>query len=72
MNAKLQTVCANVKAAGITLYTIAFQVTDPTIQSVLSQCATGVPFYYNAQTNADLTAAYASITTQVTQLALVQ
>jgi Mg-chelatase subunit ChlD len=70
-NTKLTRVCANAKAAGITLYTIAFQVTDTTIQNVLSQCATGVPYYYNAQTTADLTAAYASIAGQVTKLRLV-
>lgn len=71
-NSKLVNVCAAVKAAGITLYTIAFQVSDATIQSVLSQCATGVPYYYNAQTNADLQAAFNSIGAQLTNLRLVQ
>lgn len=71
-NAKLVKVCTAVKAAGITLYTIAFQVTDATIQNILSQCATGVPYYYNAQTNAELQAAFTSIGAQLTNLRLVQ
>ncbi len=71
-NSKLVNVCTAVKAAGVTLYTIAFQVTNSTIQNVLSQCATGVPYYYNAQTNADLQAAFSSIGAQLTNLRLVQ
>jgi hypothetical protein len=71
-NDKLAKVCAAAKTGGLTLYTIAFQVTDTTIQNVLSQCATGVPYYYNAQTNADLQAAFTSIGAQLTNLRLVQ
>ncbi len=71
-NDKLVKVCTAVKGAGITLYTIAFQVTDTTIQNILSQCATGVPYYYNAQTNAELQAAFTSIGAQLTNLRLVQ
>ncbi|MGA8169666.1 MAG: TadE/TadG family type IV pilus assembly protein [Methylocystis sp.] len=71
-NTMLATVCQNVKNAGITLYTIAFNVSDPTIMNVLSNCATGAPYYYNAQTNADLAAAYAQIAQQVNALRLVR
>jgi hypothetical protein len=71
-NAKLVNVCTAAKAAGVTLYTIAFQVTDASIQNILSQCATGVPYYYNAQTNAELQSAFASIGAQLTNLRLVQ
>jgi Mg-chelatase subunit ChlD len=71
-NAKLVKVCTAVKGAGIQLYAIAFQVTDATIQNILSQCATGVPYYYNAQTNADLQSAFTSIGQQLTNLRLVQ
>jgi Flp pilus assembly protein TadG len=71
-NSKLINVCTAAKAAGVTLYTIAFQVTDSTIQSVLSSCATGTPYYYNAQTNSDLQAAFTSIGQQLTNLRLVQ
>jgi hypothetical protein len=71
-NDKLVKVCTAVKAAGVKLYTIAFQVTDTAIQNVLSQCASGVPYYYNAQTNADLQSAFSSIGQQLTNLRLVQ
>jgi hypothetical protein len=71
-NEKLMRICTAAKAKGVTLYTIAFQVTDATIQNVLSQCATGTPFYYNAQTNSDLVSAFTSIGQQLTNLRLVQ
>lgn len=71
-NDKLVKVCTAAKAAGLTLYTIAFQVTDSTIQNILSQCATGVPYYYNAQTNAELQQAFTAIGAQLTNLRLVQ
>lgn len=70
-NAKLTQLCANVKNAGVQLYAIAFQVSDAAIQNVLSQCATGTPYYFNAQTIADLQTAFASIGAQVTKLRLV-
>jgi Flp pilus assembly protein TadG len=71
-DAKLVKVCTAAKAAGITLYTIAFQVTDSKIQNILSQCASGVPYYYNAQTNAELQAAFTAIGAQLTNLRLVK
>jgi Flp pilus assembly protein TadG len=71
-NTKLATTCANVKNAGIQLYTIAFDVTNTTIQGVLRQCASAPANYFNAQTNADLQTAFASIGMQVTQLRLVR
>lgn len=71
-NDKLVKVCSAAKAAGVKLFTIAFQVTDAAIQNVLAQCASGVPYYYNAQTNADLQTAFASIGQQLTNLRLVQ
>lgn len=70
-NAKLANVCTNVKGAGIQIYTILFQVSDATIQSLLSQCATTPSAYYNAQTNADLQAAFVSIGMQINKLRLV-
>ena len=71
-NDKLVKTCEGVKKAGIMLYTIAFQVTDATIQNLLSQCATGVPFYYNAKTNGELQAAFSSIGSQINNLRLIR
>jgi Flp pilus assembly protein TadG len=64
--------CANVKAAGIKIYTIAFQVTDPTIKNVLSNCASGPPFYYDASTMSGMTSAFTSIGQSLTAVRLVR
>ncbi len=60
-NAKTLEVCTNIKAAGIEIYAIAFDVTDASAQTLLSQCASGPPFYYNALTVADLQSAFHKI-----------
>jgi Flp pilus assembly protein TadG len=65
-------ICTNVKAAGIKIYTIAFQVTDPTIKSILSTCASGPPFYYDATTVTAMTSAFASIGQSLTAVRLVR
>lgn len=53
--------CTKMKAAGIEIYTVAFDVTDPTVNSLLSSCASGPPFYYSASTVSDLSSAFSSI-----------
>jgi Putative Flp pilus-assembly TadE/G-like len=60
-NAKTLEVCTNIKAAGIEIYAIAFEVTDPAAQDLLSHCASGPPYYYNAMTTADLASAFHKI-----------
>jgi Flp pilus assembly protein TadG len=60
-DAKTLAICNNIKAAGIEIYAIAFEVTDPSAQTLLSQCASGPPFYYNAMTVADLQEAFQKI-----------
>jgi Putative Flp pilus-assembly TadE/G-like len=60
-NAKTLEVCNNIKAAGIEIYAIAFEVTDASAQTLLAQCASGPPFYYNAVTVADLQGAFHKI-----------
>ncbi len=60
-NAKTLEVCTNIKAAGIEIYAIAFEVTDASAQTLLSQCASGPPYYYNAMTTADLAQAFQKI-----------
>lgn len=70
-NSRLTDLCKNVKASGVTIYTIAFSVTDTTIKNLLSSCSSGPPYYYNAQTTDDLTAAFASIGAQLTAVRLV-
>jgi von Willebrand factor type A domain len=64
-------VCTNIKAAGIDLYVIAFTVTDQTALSMLQACATGPVYFYNTNTIADLTSAFQTIGTSLTQVRLV-
>jgi len=66
-NTKLLQVCDKVKADGIQVYTIAFEVTDSTIIDVLTQCSSGPPFFYNAHTIADLTGAFHNIGAELTR-----
>jgi Mg-chelatase subunit ChlD len=65
-NQKLRQVCQNIKAKGITIYTIAFDVTDSSIKNLLANCASGPPFYYDASTNQALSNAFTSIAGQLT------
>lgn len=71
-NAKVLETCQNIKDKEIQVYTILFDVTDSTIQSVLAQCSSGPPYYYNAQTVGDLQGAFASIGSQLTGARLIE
>ena len=53
--------CTNIKADNITVYTVAFSVTDTTIKNILRNCASQSQNYFDATTAGDLTAAFARI-----------
>ena len=67
-----KTVCQNIVNAGITVYTIAFQVNNPNIQSILLNCATTPTNYYNATDIVSLSGAFKSIGGSLTQAHLTQ
>ncbi len=67
---RLRQVCANMKAKGVSIFTIAFAVTDANIKNTLANCSSGTPFYYDAQSEAALTTAFASIASQLTAVRL--
>jgi len=69
---KLLQVCNKVKADGIQIYAIAFDVADPTIISTLTQCASGPPYFYKAETIADMTGAFQKIGRDLTAPRLVR
>jgi len=60
--------CANAKALGIVIYTIAFQVTDVTIKGILQDCASAPVNYYDATSNTAMLAAFKEIANNLTQL----
>lgn len=53
--------CTNAKKAGIEIYTIAFQVTDPTAKNLLLKCASDAQHNFDASDSTKLDAAFASI-----------
>lgn len=54
-------VCANIKAEGIRIYTIAFEIDDVSAQQLLLTCSSGIPYYYNANTVSELKTAFQEI-----------
>ncbi len=64
--------CTNIKAAGIQIFTVAFNVTDPTALDVMTRCATGRPYAYSASGATELAEAFSKIGQSLAQLRLVQ
>lgn len=71
LNKKYATVCTNMKAVGITVYTITFQsaITNATRQ-IFRDCASDPSMYFNAPSNDDLILAFQKIANQLSQLHL--
>lgn len=62
--------CANIKAEKITVYTVAFEVTDTTIKGILRDCATSPSYYFDAKDSKTLTGAFASIAASLRNISL--
>jgi Flp pilus assembly protein TadG len=60
--------CANAKAAGTTVYTVAFTVTSTSTKTMLQTCATSANYAYAAENNADLLAVFQTIANQISRL----
>jgi len=69
-DAAMGQLCTKVKATGIELYTIDYQVNNPAAQALLQACATDTGHYFNAQDSAALQAAFTSIAGTIIRLAL--
>lgn len=70
-NSVLAKTCANAKADGITVFTVAFQVTDPTIKSILTSCATSASYFFDSSNSTQLTEAFKKIGSQLSARRLV-
>lgn len=69
MNQKTTTACANAKAAGIKIYTVAFRLeSDPTSLALLQSCATEASMAFRASDGAALVAAFERIGTEISKL----
>jgi len=72
LNAKTQTVCGNIKAQGILIYTIGFKVYDSTTQNLLRNCATEPDMYFNSPSNSQLSAIFKDIAQGLSELRIAQ
>ena len=71
LDSKTITVCNAIKALGIRLYTIGFQVTSAS-QTVLLNCATEPDYFYNSPTNAQLAGIFQDIAQGLSELRIAQ
>lgn len=63
-------ICVNVKKHEITIYTVAFDVSDPDIKSILEDCATSPSHYFDAADAEELSEAFASIGSSLRTISL--
>ncbi len=75
MDEHLVETCGNIRAEGITIYSIAFDVTNgSSVKTMLEGCASangnGGKLYYDASDNAALVAAFADIAEKISELAI--
>ena len=68
LNAKLSTVCTNMKAKGIYVYTIAFRNPGTTIQNLMKACATADNYYFSSPDPASLNTAFNAIADSLSNL----
>ncbi len=68
LDAKAQTVCNNIKATGILIYTIGFRVDSASTLNLLKNCATKTDMYYNSPSNAQLAEIFSDIAQGLTEL----
>ncbi len=75
MDTRTVAACTNMKAAGIVVYTVGFDITGSDAAdalAVLQQCASGTDYFYQADSNADLLAAFAAIGNSISNLHIVR
>lgn len=65
---KTRQICDAVKDEEITVYTIAYEVTDSSTQSLLQNCASGQSKYFNAQNATELNEAFEEIAASLNDL----
>jgi Flp pilus assembly protein TadG len=69
LDGKLATICANMKAQGIVIYTVRVEVNDTNYQ-VLQNCATTPQQFYDVQNASDLNAVFNTIAGEIQNLRL--
>lgn len=60
-NQRTAELCTNIKGKGIKIYTVAFEVMDPTIKDILRDCATAPSNFFDAEDSGELQTAFENI-----------
>ena len=68
MNDYTLEICSEVKNSGILLYTITFGVANQGSRDLMEACATNPSYYYDAQSAAELSDAFAEIATKIQEM----
>jgi Flp pilus assembly protein TadG len=69
-DAKMATLCSNIKQDNIVVYTVAFMVTDPTAKSLMADCASDPSKAFNADSAAELADAFKDVGASLTAMRL--
>ncbi|HWT10568.1 MAG TPA: pilus assembly protein TadG-related protein [Roseomonas sp.] len=72
INARMSRMCTSIKANGVILYTITFNVSNSTTRDLYRNCATQPEYYFNSPDAAALRAAFREIAGQLANLRLVR
>jgi len=70
LDPKTLEVCENIKAEGIRLYTITFQVSNSGTRDLMEECATSPSFYFNSPSNEELQTVFQAIARDLSNLRL--
>jgi hypothetical protein len=62
-------ICENAKAAGVRIFTIAFDIDTTRIQELLSNCATDPANYFDARESSDISSVFDNIYAQISESA---
>jgi hypothetical protein len=60
-NTATQTLCTNIKNAGIEIFTVAFSVNSPQTEQLLRDCASAPSYFFSARSSSDLLRAFERI-----------
>ncbi len=70
INSRMEELCEAMKAEGIVLFTILFQVNDSATESLYESCATSPSHFFDAESNSELASVFQTIGTELANLRL--
>jgi len=70
VNSAAVSICSGMKTAGITVYTVGFELTNNTAKTMLTSCASSSDKFYDASSEAALIAAFRDIALKISSLRL--